>query len=54
MLRALRERLEPGGTLAFDVFHPDRLDIEETHGRWLEREPGILERADWRPGRSAA
>ena len=22
-------------------------DIEETHGRWLEREPGIWERADW-------
>jgi len=49
VLRALHERLEPGGTLAFDVFHPDRLDIEETHGRWLEREPGILERAEWYP-----
>ena len=22
-------------------------DIAETHGRWLEREPGIWERADW-------
>src|SRR5438445_669575 len=21
--------------------------VEETHGRWLEREPGIWERADW-------
>jgi SAM-dependent methyltransferase len=49
VLRSLRQRLRPGGTLAFDVFHPDRLDIEETHGRWLEREPGIHERADWRP-----
>jgi SAM-dependent methyltransferase len=49
VLRSLAERLEPGGTLAFDVFHPDRLDIEETHGRWLEREPGILERAEWYP-----
>jgi SAM-dependent methyltransferase len=47
VLRSLSERLEPGGTLAFDVFHPDRLDIEETHGRWLEREPGIEERALW-------
>jgi SAM-dependent methyltransferase len=47
VLRSLYERLEPGGTLAFDVFHPDRLDIEETHGRWLEREPGIEERALW-------
>jgi SAM-dependent methyltransferase len=49
VLRALRRRLRPGGTLAFDVFHPDRVDIEETHGRWLERERGIHERADWRP-----
>jgi len=49
VLRSLGERLEPGGTLAFDVFHPDRLDIEETHGRWLEREPGIFERAEWSP-----
>jgi SAM-dependent methyltransferase len=49
VLTSLRERLRPGGTLAFDVFHPDRVDIEETHGRWLEREPGIHERADWRP-----
>ena len=22
-------------------------DVEDTHGRWLEREPGIFERADW-------
>jgi SAM-dependent methyltransferase len=47
VLRALRRQLEPGGTLAFDVFHPDRLDIAETHGRWIEREPGIDERALW-------
>ncbi len=39
--------LEPGGRFVFDVFSPSREDIEETHGRWLEREPGILERADW-------
>ncbi len=31
----------------FDVFCPGRDDIAETHGRWLEREPGIFERADW-------
>ena len=37
----------PGGRLVFDVFAPRRDDIEETHGRWLEREPGIFERADW-------
>jgi SAM-dependent methyltransferase len=47
VLRSLYRRLEPGGTLAFDVFHPDRLDIAETHGRWIEREPGIDERALW-------
>jgi SAM-dependent methyltransferase len=47
VLRTLHDRLEPGGTLAFDVFHPDRLDIAETHDRWIEREPGIDERALW-------
>jgi len=46
-LRAARELLQPGGRLVFDVFTPSREDIEETHGRWLEREPGIFERADW-------
>jgi SAM-dependent methyltransferase len=49
VLAAAGERLEPGGRLAFDVFHPDHRDIAETHDRWLEREPGIHERADWRP-----
>ena len=49
VLRSLRARLEPDGLLAFDVFHPDRRDIEDTDGRWLEREPGIMERADWHP-----
>lgn len=47
VLRALHAALEPGGTLAFDVFHPDRVDIDQTHARWMEREPGILERAHW-------
>ncbi len=46
-LRAARELLRPGGRLVFDVFTPSREDIEETHGRWIEREPGIDERADW-------
>lgn len=46
-LGAARELLVPGGRLIFDVFSPRRDDIEETHGRWLEREPGIFERADW-------
>jgi SAM-dependent methyltransferase len=50
VLRLLHARLRPGGRLAFDVFHPDRIDIEETHGRWLEREPGIWERARWDAG----
>ena len=46
-LTAARELLLPGGRLVFDVFAPSRDDVEETHGRWLEREPGIWERADW-------
>jgi SAM-dependent methyltransferase len=46
-LAAARELLEPGGRLVFDVFAPSAEDIEETHGRWIEREPGIDERADW-------
>jgi SAM-dependent methyltransferase len=46
-LRAARELLQPGGRFIFDVFAPRRDDIEETHGRWIEREPGIFERADW-------
>jgi SAM-dependent methyltransferase len=46
-LRAVRGLLRPGGRFVFDVFTPSRDDIEETHGRWLEREPGIFERADW-------
>ena len=29
------------------MFAPAPDDINETHGRWLEREPGIFERADW-------
>lgn len=46
-LRAARDLLRPGGRLVFDVFTPSREDIEETGGRWLEREPGIFERAEW-------
>jgi SAM-dependent methyltransferase len=46
-LGAARELLVPGGRLVFDVFTPGVDDIEDTHGRWLEREPGIFERADW-------
>jgi SAM-dependent methyltransferase len=46
-LTAARELLLPSGRLVFDVFAPGRKDIEETQGRWLEREPGIFERADW-------
>jgi SAM-dependent methyltransferase len=45
--RAAHRLLEPGGTFVFDVFCPGAEDIAETHGRWLEREPGIFERADW-------
>ena len=46
-LRAARRLLVPGGRLVFDVFEPGAADVEETHARWLEREPGIHERAHW-------
>ena len=46
-LRAVHRLLLPDGKLAFDVFAPGTDDIAETHARWLEREPGIFERADW-------
>ena len=46
-LRATRELLRPGGRLVFDVFTPSQEDVEATDGRWIEREPGIDERADW-------
>jgi SAM-dependent methyltransferase len=46
-LRAVARLLAPGGRLIFDVFAPGADDIADTHGRWLEREPGIWERADW-------
>ena len=46
-LAHIRELLRPGGRLVFDVFSPSGEDIAETHGRWIEREPEIFERADW-------
>jgi len=47
-LAAARRLLLPGdGRLVFDVFAPGPEDIAETHGVWLEREPGIFERAHW-------
>jgi SAM-dependent methyltransferase len=46
-LRSVRRLLAPDGRFIFDVFTPARDDIEETHGRWIEREPGIWERAEW-------
>ena len=46
-LHAAHAMLQPEGRLVFDVFAPSREDIEETDGRWIEREPGIDERADW-------
>jgi SAM-dependent methyltransferase len=44
---AARRVLAPHGRLVFDVFAPGPDDVAETHGRWLEREPGIWERAHW-------
>ncbi len=47
-LRAARKLVAADGMFVFDVFEPSSEDIEETDGKWLEREPGIWERADWR------
>lgn len=46
-LRAVRTHLGDDGRFVFDVFTPGADDIADTHGRWLEREPGIFERAEW-------
>jgi SAM-dependent methyltransferase len=46
-LRAVHALVAPKGRFIFDVFAPGAEDIADTHGRWLEREPGIWERADW-------
>jgi len=46
-LAEVHRLLVPGGRFAFDVFEPSAEDIQETDGRWLEREPGVWERADW-------
>jgi SAM-dependent methyltransferase len=47
VLEAARALLNPGGRFVFDVFAPGKEDIEQTHDRWLEREPGIFEKALW-------
>ena len=46
-LTACHGLLVPGGRFVFDVFAPSRDDVEDTHDRWLEREPGIWELAHW-------
>jgi SAM-dependent methyltransferase len=46
-LAAVRALLVPEGRFVFDVFTPGAEDIAQTHDRWLEREPGIFERAIW-------
>ncbi len=47
-LQAVSRGLSPGhGRFVFDVFTPADDDIAQTHGRFIEREPGIWERADW-------
>jgi len=46
-LAAARRMLVPDGRLAFDVFAPGADDVAQTHDVWIEREPGIFERAHW-------
>src|SRR5256885_3124169 len=43
--RAAREPLVGGGRLGFGGLPPGDRDIAETHGRWLQPEPGVLQRA---------
>ncbi len=50
VLRAIRQLVARDGRFVFDVFTPAADDIAETNGRWIEREPGIWERADWDEG----
>lgn len=50
-LAAARDLLVDDGHLVFDVFAPGADDIAETHGRWIQREPGIFERAEWNTDR---
>jgi SAM-dependent methyltransferase len=47
VLESVWRLLVPGGRFVFDVFAPGAKDIADTHERWLEREPGIFERASW-------
>ena len=46
-LASVHHLLLPSGSFVFDVFTPAAEDIAKTHDRWLEREPGIFERALW-------
>lgn len=46
-LQTVHRLLAENGRFVFDVFAPSAEDVVETHGRWLEREHGIFERADW-------
>jgi methylase of polypeptide subunit release factors len=46
-IEAAHAALPSGSRFIFDVFAPAADDIAETHGRWIERERGIFERADW-------
>jgi SAM-dependent methyltransferase len=46
-LASVHRLLAPSGGFVFDVFTPAAEDIAKTHDRWLEREPGIFERALW-------
>ena len=44
---AIHKLLDPDGRFIFDVFTPSAADVKETHDRWIEREPGIWEHANW-------
>ena len=47
VLRAIKRHLAPDGRLIFDVFAPGGRRHRRHARQWIEREPGIWERADW-------
>ena len=50
---AARPAASPAGRSPSTCSIPTRADIAETHDRWIEREPGIEERALWDEARAA-
>ncbi|MCW2925835.1 MAG: Methyltransferase type 11 [Thermoleophilia bacterium] len=48
VLRGAARVLRPGGAVAFDVFHPDAAQVDETDGRWIHRRAAATSTGRWR------